>query len=184
MKVAESMDSLDRESSGEVAKPATPLRQNVVTVERTELPESSVVRQRATWIIDSRKLSTKDKQVVSPEFQLEVFNGEVQPFKLSLYPTAKGTARGHAGFRKSKGCGRVELKCLNQSAEATEEELMPTLFCSFGVGALPVRGPVQHDFSQRNTCSLDKEFEEWNFNAAVDDSNTLVVFVEVDVHTA
>jgi hypothetical protein len=162
---------------------ASPQKFNVVTVEHVE----GGSRQRAMWTIDARKLDTKDRQMVSPEFQLEVSRSggrsDPKPFKLSIYPTATGTARGQAGFRKTKGCGRVELKCSynqNRSAES-EEDGMPKLVCRFGVQDLEVRGPVMHDFAERNTCSLDKEFEEWNFKAAVGRNNTLVVFVEVEV---
>lgn len=128
------------------------------------------------WAADAKKLASKDKQVVSPEFDIDIPGCGVQPFRIVLYPMAKNQSRGGACFKKAKGHGRVELKCVAQLSDT------PSLSVSFGISKdlTPCyRGPVAHDFSQHNTCSLPVDDEEWDFSSVVDVNNIFNVFVEV-----
>jgi hypothetical protein len=85
------------------------------------------------WQGDARKLRTKDKQIVSPSF--EVFPGHA--FKIMLKPKEMGDKKGQANFQRARGCGRVELKCI-QSLHAP-----PTLrfYISIGRTESERRGP-------------------------------------------
>jgi len=113
---------------------------------------------KVSWPVDSRRLRCKDKQIVSPAF-------EVCPgcsFKLMLKPKAMGDRKHQEGFQSARGWGFVELKCVEGSS------LAPTLRFLISVGNGAARGPVKHNFSENTVSRLTKSDESFDFASAVD----------------
>jgi hypothetical protein len=130
------------------------------------------------WAVSGQKLISKDKQVVSPEVYIDVPGCGMQPFKIFIQ--AKAEKQKGIGFQKTKGRGRIELKCL------APHPSIPKMNVLFSIGsdafAHPCRGPISHDFSQHNMCSLPDETEEWDFKRAVDYKKnvfTIIVMLEL-----
>jgi len=124
---------------------------------------------RVQWPVDSKKLRCRDKQVVSPSF--EVFPG--CSFKLMLKPKAMGDKKHQEGFQRAKGWGSVELKCVEGASVA------PALQFWISVGDGSFRGPVTHDFSESTVSGLTKGEESFNFASAVDGkSSTFLVSLQ------
>ncbi|CAE8710370.1 unnamed protein product [Polarella glacialis] len=146
---------------------------------------SSIYRIR--WTVDARKLISTDREAVSPSFELSFFAGPVV-FKMILRPRQISSERGGACFRGSRGKGTVELRCMAESD--TAEKLAVTF--RLGVGSsnnsnsssnsnsMKLRGPVRHDFSEKQTSGLPPGQAEWDFRRAVDeDTQTFVVCLEI-----
>jgi len=113
---------------------------------------------KVRWPVDSKKLRGRDKQIVSPIF-------EVSPgcsFKLMLKPKAMGDKKHQESFQKARGWGSIELKCVEGAS------LAPTLHFWMSVGGGSLRGPVMHDFSESTVSGLTKSEESFNFASAVD----------------
>jgi hypothetical protein len=125
---------------------------------------------KVRWPVEAKKLQCRDKQIVSPTF-------EVAPgcfFKLMLKPCAVGDGRYQDGFRKARGRGSVELKCVDESSFFS-----PTLRFWISIGDGSLRGPVVHNFSQSTVCGLTKSEQIFDFSAAVDDkSSTFLVTLQ------
>lgn len=125
---------------------------------------------KVRWPVDAKKLQCRDKQIVSPTF-------EVAPgcfFKLMLKANAVGDGRYQEGFRKARGRGSVELKCVDESSFFS-----PTLRFWISIGDGSLRGPVVHNFSESTVCRLTKGEQIFDFLAAVDDkSSTFLVALQ------
>eukprot|EP00928_Gymnodinium_smaydae_P027260 TRINITY_DN21134_c0_g1_i1.p1 TRINITY_DN21134_c0_g1~~TRINITY_DN21134_c0_g1_i1.p1 ORF type:complete len:556 (-),score=145.54 TRINITY_DN21134_c0_g1_i1:83-1639(-) len=136
---------------------------------------------RVFWAVDSRKLDSQDKQAVSPDFLLPVPGDDgPQPFRMLLRPTPKNDGRRGSGFKKSKGRGRVELKC-----EVPRPSGAGAIVFRIAVGRgplqQPARDPVSYNFADNGSCcTLAKAQEEWDLRAAVDDTKTFLVVLEVE----
>lgn len=136
---------------------------------------------RIRWTVDARKLKSTDREHVSPSFDLS-FSGPVS-FKMILRPRMVANDRGGAAFKRSRGRGSVQIRCM---AESGAHEL-PVATFRIGVGSsgkngrqLKPRGPVRHDFSEKNMCGLPSGQDEWDFSKAVDeDTQTFVICLEV-----
>lgn len=166
------------EQSSEPPAPAKPeARKNVLS--RAFSVASSI--NRIHWTVDARKLKTNDTEAVSPSFDL-AFEGAVA-FKMILRPRMTSETKGGASFKKARGRGTVELRCLD-SVEGHSSSSV-TFRLSIGSPADAAkqqapRGPVRHDFAQRAISGLPRGQEEWNFTQAVDkETMTFVVCLEV-----
>jgi hypothetical protein len=158
-------------------------------------------RTRVLWAVDARRLESQDKQAVSHVFEIElpaprtgkVTEGadenataaeeaaqvERQAFRLLVHPTPKNDGRRGAGFKKSKGKGRIELKC-----EAQRPSDASDIIFRMGIGRgehkQPTRGTVAYNFADGGSCcGLPKSQEEWNFAQAVDSTRTFLVVLEI-----
>lgn len=137
---------------------------------------------RVRWTVDARILKSTDREKVSPPFELS-FTVPVQ-FKLVLRPKSIGDGRGQAAFKKCRGLGLVDLRCL---AEVRDGNVNPTVCFRIGVGGgndlskqSPPRGPVRADFTMRAIASLPPDMEEWDLAKAVDEATqTFVICLEV-----
>jgi len=122
------------------------------------------------WPVDARKLRGKDKQIISPSF--EIFPG--CSFKLMVKPRAMGDKKGQASFHKGRGCGSVELKLVEGVV------LAPTLRFRIAVGGTNACRMVSHDFSNSTVCGSDRGEGHFDFKSAVDrKSSTFLVSLEV-----
>lgn len=113
------------------------------------------------WSIDSRKLNSDHKVIVSPSFELELM-GRPVPFKVMLTPKEVTNRKGGQSFKRSRGVGSIQLKC------ESVEDFTEVVSVKFSVGRSLARGPVVHDFSQTGVCSLKSDQENWDFTKAVD----------------
>lgn len=149
------------------AAPGTHVEKNVV---RLKFLENGSLEVR--WTVDVRKVSSKDQRAVSPAFMVGT-----SEFKMTLRPRMPD-ARG--GFSASKGCGTVELMCVEEGIVGSR----PLTFRGW-VGSPACTGPplapsepVSHDFAQQGVRALP-EPNEWNFKRAADKTGTFVVVLEV-----
>mmetsp|Transcript_8945 Transcript_8945/g.26295 ORF Transcript_8945/g.26295 Transcript_8945/m.26295 type:complete len:432 (+) Transcript_8945:68-1363(+) len=161
----------------EVALPAAPPRAPVL--QRVFSIGSNIYRIR--WTVDARRLKSTDREAVSPMFELSC-TVPVQ-FKMVIRPKVVSNVRGGASFKKAKGKGAVELRCLDE----VDTAMKPVVTFRFSVGSgndtskhEPPRGPVRHDFTTRAICGLPAGQDEWDFAKAVDEATqTFVVCLEI-----
>jgi len=124
---------------------------------------------KVQWPVDARRLRGKDKQMISPSF--EIIPG--CSFKLMVKPKSVGDKKGQASFHRARGWGSVELKLVEGTA------LAPTLCFRISVGGGLPRGPVQHDFGNCTVGGLGKSEEYFDFASSVDPhSSSFVIFLE------
>jgi len=145
---------------------------------RVEIPDDGSFSSgglRVCWPVDACRLHGKDKQLVSPGFDL--CPGVM--CKLMLKATEMGSKKGQACFKKSSGRGSIQLKC---EASATAD-ILPVIF-RLSIGShdsiQDLRGLVVHDFMLDLVSGLSHNEEEWEFRSAIDGtSQTFVVQLEV-----
>jgi len=127
-------------------------------------------RIRVTWVVEAKKLSTKDQQIMSPRFEISQ-----AIFRIMLKPKSMGAKKGQTTFKKSSGKGSVTLK-LVESAEP-----LPQLRAHATVGtntrAKKSEGGSEHNFGQGSLYYLG---DDWDFCSAVD-SQTSTFAVSIDV---
>lgn len=127
-------------------------------------------RLKVHWPVDARKLRGRDKQIISPSFEIQ----QGLTFRLMVKPTFMGEKKGQASFSKARGRGSVELKFVEGAAAA------PVVRFRVKVGQGEPRGPVVGDFGRRTFCGLPKDIEEFDFQSAVDpETSTFLVSLEV-----
>lgn len=131
---------------------------------------------RVHWSADGRRLESHMKQIVSPEFTIELPGLGPAAFKFAIFPKAVNDQKHGSGFKKAKGKGRVVIKCEEHLPEGTSDAVMRFLI-SIGSGGKqqPLRGPVTHDFSEQPCGGLASCNDEWSFTTAVDESGIFVV---------
>jgi len=153
------------------ATPGTPSWRHQATGQELRIEALNMAQNkplRVQWPVDAKKLGCRDKQIVSPPFQLTP--GCV--FKLMLKPKAFGEKKGQASFHKARGWGAVELKCVDSAAP-------PHLRFRISVGASPPRSVVSHDFSENTVATLNSGEETFNFRSAlVGDPAVFWIFLE------
>lgn len=139
---------------------------------------------RIWWIVDARKLKSSDREAVSPPFQL-ILPRALRPvqFKMILRPSSMHVARGGSSFKKARGRGSIQVRCLEQlELEDTPDQ---GITLSLAVGSLktkgaPTWGPLQHKFSERTTLGPEHTLREWDFAQQVDrQSQTFDVCLEI-----
>lgn len=133
---------------------------------------------RIRWTVDARKLRSTDREAVSPPFDLS-YAGPVT-FKMIMRPKAISSERGGSCFKRSRGRGTIELRCMAES-DASER---PVVTFRIGVGSKEkpdkLRGPVRHDFSEKLICGLPDGQAIWDFSKTVDEvTQTFVVCLEI-----
>mmetsp|Transcript_727 Transcript_727/g.1140 ORF Transcript_727/g.1140 Transcript_727/m.1140 type:complete len:370 (+) Transcript_727:52-1161(+) len=139
---------------------------------------------RVVWSVDARKLKAGDRVAVSPAFDIPIADTKY-PFKMILHPKVVNDGKGGSSFRRSKGHGKVEVKCeamfepdtdatVNyrisvRSPDATETHKMQP--------ARPLGGSVRHNFAQNGVSSLPAGEDVWDFAESVDANLTAFVVV-------
>jgi len=119
-----------------------------------------------------KKMSSKDKEAVSPDIEVGAFK-----FIMILRPLMP-EQKGGFSAKRNQGWGTVELKCLEGGIVGS-----PSVTFRIGVGSpactgTPFASPqVSHDFAQH---SVRKVPHKWNFKGAADKkTDTFVVVLEV-----
>eukprot|EP00440_Ansanella_granifera_P044848 gb/GFBE01048603.1/.p1 GENE.gb/GFBE01048603.1/~~gb/GFBE01048603.1/.p1 ORF type:complete len:395 (+),score=79.93 gb/GFBE01048603.1/:1-1185(+) len=173
-------------------------------VAKAEVPKPPVLQRafsvtsaifRIRWTVDARVLKSTDREKVSPPFELSV-GGVTVEFKMVLRPIVSSDGRGGQSFKKAKGKGTVDLRCIHDVDPASSCPMTFRVAVGRGSSSAPpkeggaegaadaapvhrVSEPMRHDFAQKAICSLAAE-DKWDFNAAVDEeSQTFVVSLEV-----
>ena len=150
--------------------PTTPSPRNVGI-----LPVLHSDGEMVRWNVDARKLESSEKQLLSPEFLLNLPDLGPTPFRLMIL--AKETrGRGGRAFRKAKGHGRLFLKCAR--SEVPKEMTKRWAFRA-QIGGKSKVVPAGHEFGEHSCCPLQDD-ENWDLLAEVDqDTKKLQVILEV-----
>lgn len=154
------------------AVPRAPVLQRVMSI------TSQVYRIR--WTVDARKLKSTDREAVSPSFDLSL--GVPLQFKMVVRPKVVNEGRGGASFKKAKGKGAVELRCLAEVDPGANPNVNFRIAVGNGSGTSlePARGPVRHNFTERAICGLPEGQDEWDFGQHVDqETQTFMVCLEI-----
>eukprot|EP00931_Biecheleriopsis_adriatica_P027581 TRINITY_DN16574_c0_g1_i1.p1 TRINITY_DN16574_c0_g1~~TRINITY_DN16574_c0_g1_i1.p1 ORF type:complete len:416 (+),score=75.13 TRINITY_DN16574_c0_g1_i1:80-1327(+) len=144
------------------------------------LPSGKV---RVRWNVDGQRLDSNSEKLLSPEFQLTLPDQEAQPFRLMILAKQTGGKHG-AGFRKAKGRGSIEVKCLGSLPDG-----LPCTAMRLSVGSGNRRQKAQklvwHNFSEKNCCHLPKgDDPDWDLKACVSkDTKCFEICVEVVRHS-
>jgi len=131
------------------------------------------------WTVDSRKLNSDNRQIVSPSFELLCGpREESTTFKLIIFPVASKRER---SFKQANGKGYVKLKCetpLGESVGNLEFRISIGNGQEFKSPRPPV--PVVHNFQFQALCSKTQEQGEQDFFEVEDElSKTFAVRLEV-----
>jgi len=128
---------------------------------------------RVMWHVEKRRLSSQEKQIISPSFFISLGEG-LPEASCKLVLNAQGQS-----FKRSRGHGQIHIKC-----ETVLPEAASWVSARFMVGAglkeQPARGPVVHSFDESATCGLSKKHGVWDLRASVNKmTKTLAIRVEI-----
>lgn len=122
---------------------------------------------RVRWNVDGSKLWSKYKQIMSPEFQLDVPGAGLHPFKLMVLAKETKKKGGHS-FQSSKGKSELFLKCEASLPDTVEKfKCRVTVSCDT-TGVEFCRGPISHQFLERHCCALQPSDDDWDLLQVVD----------------
>jgi hypothetical protein len=126
------------------------------------------------WFIRLTTLEDGNRQqLVSDEFHLPLSEQDDKvPFKLIITAKESYLSKGGHTFKKAKFTGKIELKSFRSSfvaGSALQFSLMVGSSSRYSGKQQPVRGPIEHDFSQRCIGGLPQKQEIWNFKESVDE---------------
>ncbi|OLP87680.1 Opioid growth factor receptor [Symbiodinium microadriaticum] len=112
------------ELTGLLGMPMTEyLDPQTIQVHPTGRPGSYLVK----WFLDSRKLKSNDKQIISPGFMLyHPGTGQFLRFLIGAFPKDWSAANPEANFKKAEGRGFFQLKC---DTQPKDQGCLP---CRFG----------------------------------------------------
>jgi len=128
---------------------------------------------KVVWVMDARKLMSKDRMLVSPAFELPM--GRPVKFRMMLQPKDTPGKSGGGSFEKSRGRGHIQLKCEGDLAEEA------ALSFKLAAGKAAWRGPVRHDFAESSVACLPAGRCDWNLRSATDAaSQTVTISLEVE----
>jgi len=129
------------------------------------------------WMVDARRFSSSDRQIVSPFFQLGVEAEKQLQLKFILHACGSKGGRGKASFRYSGGRGSLALKSDEVNPQGNERGSV-TFRISVGDSYTEW---LSHDFMK---TPLLRCGEEWNFRMAVDKTTEHAkVRLEVKTHS-
>jgi len=115
------------------------------------------------WTVSGQRIRSQETKVASPVFFIQLPGEAPYPFQLVLYAEARSPKYGSAGFRRSRGRGRIELRSTSELPRGAGR-----LALSLGVGdgqlREPLRQAVPHDFSEQRCWGLRR----MDFASAVD----------------
>lgn len=156
---------------GESPKKAAPAAEAPPLLSRVFSTGSSLFR--VSWRVDSKLLGTKDREKVSPLFELAL-NQENVEMKIVLRPKSTHDSRGGNSFKQAKGQCTMDLMCVGDA---------PSCFLKFRFVAMTgtdeekqrqASETVEHNFSERKSCAVQ---QVWDFGAGA--SSHFVVVLEV-----
>lgn len=125
------------------------------------------------WSVDARAFEGEQKLVELLPFCVALPGQGACPFQVVLYADVK-PSRGRSdstGFRRTRGRGRVEVRCLAQLWAGAGRASVSVK--AVGAGAR-VRLPMEHDFAVQRCCHQRR----WDFRAAAE-AGTLTLIVKI-----
>lgn len=121
-------------------------------------------KEMVRWKVDARKLDSQEKQILSPEFELQLPGLGLKPFRIMIL--AKETkGKGGRGFVKAGGKGRLFVKC--ETSSLAQARAM-AFRVSVGPATVESKGPLWHLFTEQPCCPLQDSNEDWDLPPAVD----------------
>jgi len=128
---------------------------------------------RVIWHVEKRKLSTTEKQIISPSFRIS-FGAGLPEASCKLVLHSQGPS-----FQRSRGHGQVHIKCETVLPEDSSH-VSASFIVGTGLKEQPARGPVRHSFAQSATCGLSKKQDVWDLRACVNKmTKTVAIRVEI-----
>eukprot|EP00930_Biecheleria_cincta_P081742 TRINITY_DN7103_c0_g1_i1.p1 TRINITY_DN7103_c0_g1~~TRINITY_DN7103_c0_g1_i1.p1 ORF type:complete len:431 (-),score=56.67 TRINITY_DN7103_c0_g1_i1:403-1695(-) len=136
--------------------------------------------EQVSWHADGQKLDSHSEKLLSPEFKLALPGQEPQTFRLMILATQTGGKHG-AGFKKARGRGLIELKCLGDVSPNTSNVGL-RMSVGSGTRARSCEDVIWHSFSEKNCCAMQKAGEDWDLLSAVSkDSKCAEIRIEVRI---
>lgn len=117
-------------------------------------------RTLVRWALDVRKLSSSEKQLLSPEFKIDFPGLGPQPFRMMVLAKQMRRHKGGQTFAKAQGRARLLIK----SAASMPDHASRVAF-SMTIGDTS-RGPFWHQFVEQTCCDLQAVHEDWDLLAA------------------
>ncbi|CAJ1407867.1 unnamed protein product [Effrenium voratum] len=144
-------------------------------LERVLLPNG---KELIRWKVDARKLESQEKQMLSPEFELNLPGLTPKPFRIMIL--AKETkGKGGRGFVKAGGRGRLFIKCETSSLPPSMRQI--AFRVTVPGAAAESKGPWWHQFTEQPVCPLQGSKEDWDLQSKVDKvTRRFEVMVEVE----
>ena len=113
-------------------------------------------KELVRWRVDGNRLESHTERLLSPEFQLRL-GQELLSFRIVALAKQTGGKNG-AGFRKAKGQGTLELKCLSPVPPHAPDLIVRT---TIGKHTAP---SIRHSFVEKTCCPLrNGKQTEWDF---------------------
>jgi len=137
-------------------------------------------RELVKWYVDGAKFDSNSERLLSPEFQLR-FPGHSEPFNFRMVVLATQTGGKHgAGFKKAKGRGGLELKCLS-TLPAGIDSVTCLVSIGEGIRKQSAPKPIDHNFGDKTCCQLKNGDEmDWDFKQSLcRDSKSCEISVEI-----
>eukprot|EP00440_Ansanella_granifera_P004129 gb/GFBE01004478.1/.p1 GENE.gb/GFBE01004478.1/~~gb/GFBE01004478.1/.p1 ORF type:complete len:425 (+),score=111.33 gb/GFBE01004478.1/:1-1275(+) len=125
------------------------------------------------WTIEGRKVSSQEKQLLSPEFDIHFPDQGLVPFRLIVAAKQMTRHKGGQTFAKAQGRARISIRCGDSMREGAS-----SVAFRLRVGT-ESRGPFWHQFVEKNCCDLQECCEDWDLVAAAKSSKHLEVCLEV-----
>jgi len=141
---------------------------------------------RAYWIVDSKKLKSNTKVVVSPPFTVSMKRSMPHLEDISMKFVMHPAGGDRESFKTAGGRGYVQLKCESDTLHYEKCPLTFRLGISSGCGDdkwLAAKGPVTHDFAVNVICDLQAYgYDVWDFPKVLDGDtrgDTFAVCLEI-----
>lgn len=116
-----------------------------------------------SWTVHTSQIESRNNKICSETFLVALPGSGTYPFQLILYAEDRVSKGPSGGFQRSRGRGRVEVRC---QAELPPGVGKVNVSVAIGTGgrALPAREPAVQDFSQQACCG----WRRMDFSQAVD----------------
>jgi len=121
---------------------------------------SSCGRALVRWALDVGKLSSSEKQLLSPEFRIDFPGLGPQPFRMMVLAKQMTRHKGGLTFAKAQGRARLLIK----TAGSMPDHASRVAF-RMTIGETS-RGPFWHQFAEQTCCDLQAAHEDWDLLAS------------------
>merc|ERR1712232_1105927 len=129
--------------------PCEPCRSTVEkrkSVDAKDAPRTRTLTPNSfAWIVDARKLRSKDNVEVSPRFEVDLESGPVG-FRVVMNAKEISYKTGSVSFQQARGAGTLTVK--------SETSVPGVVSIDVAVGQCDRKEPVLHKFSEHAVCRL------------------------------
>lgn len=124
------------------ATPQTPRKSLSVAQKASEDDARST--NTFVWFADARRLTSSERVMVSPRFEIKNLQGSEVPFRLLLHAAEEDSQTGRLSFKKTKGLAHIQVK----SEVPTPLSLKVTVDVSYHTAS------CVHNFADAITCKM------------------------------